>query len=244
MIEVERVYKSFDQPVLRGCSLRVKRAEIVGVIGPPASGKSVLLRAIAGLEQLDAGSICVDGRELLDAPEAVLTQVRGQIGMLFQHVALFDFMSVFENVAFPLRRMSRLPESEIERRVRAELDAVGLSELGSRMPAGLSGGQKRRVGIARAAITGPRVLLYDEPAAGLDPVTSSRAFLLLKEQRRRLGASILVVSSDIDRLLAVVDSVAMMHHGRILFQGSPAALLAAQAPIISQFVQGRADGPL
>ncbi len=244
MIEVERAYKSFDQPVLRGCSLQVGLSEIVGLIGPPASGKSVLLRAIAGLEDLDAGSILLGGQELVDAAPETLREARGKIGMLFQNVALFDFMTVFENVAFPLRRLSRLREDDIKQRVQAELDGVGLSGFGPRMPAGLSGGQKRRVGLARAAVTRPRVLLYDEPAAGLDPVSTSRAFALLKEQRRRLGASILVVSSDIDRLLPIVDEVAMLHRGRVLFQGAPAAIASCGQPIVSQFVEGRVDGPL
>ncbi len=244
MIEVERVYKSFDQPVLRGCSLRVERAEIVGLIGPPASGKSVLLRSIAGLENVDAGSIRLGGVEVVDANDQTLRSIRGQIGMLFQNVALFDHMSVFDNVAFPLRRLSSSSDDEIKGRVNAELSAVGLETLAERMPNGLSGGQKRRVGLARAAITRPRVLLYDEPAAGLDPVSTSRAFSLLREQRRRLGASILVVSSDVDRLLPAVDQVAMIHRGRIVYQGAPDQIGTSNQPVISQFVEGRLDGPL
>ena len=244
MIEVKRVYKSFDEPVLRGCTFSAKRGELVGLIGPPASGKSVLLRTIAGLETFDAGSILIAGQELMGASEASLRQVRGQIGMLFQNVALFDAMSVYENVAFPLRRLAKLTENEIEQRVRAELDAVGLSTFGPALPAQLSGGQRRRIGLARAAVSRPRVLLYDEPAAGLDPVTTSRAFALLKEQRRRLGAAIVVISSDIDRLLPIVDSVAMMHQGRIIFQGTTAELNASHQPLIRQFVEGQVDGPL
>lgn len=244
MIEVERLYKSFEQPVLRGCSLRVERAQLLGVIGPPASGKSVLLRSIAGLVEADAGSIRVEGRELVGATESTKREVQSRIGMLFQNVALFDFMTVGENVAFPLRRMSKLGEAEIDERVAKELTAVGLSGFESRMPSGLSGGQKRRVGIARAAVTGPRVLLYDEPAAGLDPVTTSRTFALLQEQRRRLGAALIVVSSDIDRLLPVTNSVAMMYKGRILFQGTEASLRESESPVLQQFLEGRTDGPL
>jgi phospholipid/cholesterol/gamma-HCH transport system ATP-binding protein len=164
--------------------------------------------------------------------------------MLFQNVALFDFMSVGENVAFPLRRLSALSEPEIKSRVARELEAVGLAGFEERSPSGLSGGQKRRVGIARAAVTGPRVLLYDEPAAGLDPVTTSRTFALLQEQRRRLGAALVVVSSDIDRLLPVTNAVAMLHKGRVLFQGTEAGLRAAKHPVIEQFLEGRNDGPL
>lgn len=244
MIEVQRLYKSFEQPVLRGCSLRVERAQLLGVIGPPASGKSVLLRAIAGLVDADAGSIRVEGRELVGSDGATKRHVQSRIGMLFQNVALFDFMTVGENVAFPLRRLSTSSEQEIRERVARELTQVGLAGFEERMPSGLSGGQKRRVGIARAAVTGPRVLLYDEPAAGLDPVTTSRTFALLKEQRRRLGSALVVVSSDIDRLLPVADAVAMIYKGRVLFQGTEAELRALTHPVVQQFLGGRTDGPL
>jgi phospholipid/cholesterol/gamma-HCH transport system ATP-binding protein len=244
MIQVERLYKSFEQPVLRGCSFSAGHAQLIGVIGPPAAGKSVFLRALAGLVDADAGSILVDGVELVGASEHTKRKFQGSIGMLFQNVALFDFMSVGENVAFPLRRMSELSEPEIKDRVETELDAVGLSGFESREPAGLSGGQRRRVGVARAAVTAPRILLYDEPAAGLDPVTTSRTFALLKKQQRRLGATIVVVSSDIDRLIPVSDQVAMMHRGRFLFQGTPGEIRRVSHPVIAQFLEGRTDGPL
>jgi|SRR5690606_8335270 len=244
MIRVERLYKSFDRPVLRGCSLHAARAELLGIIGPPASGKSVLLRSLAGLEQADAGSILIDGVELVGSDALVQRNVQGQIGMLFQNVALFDFMSVGENIAFPLRRMSKLSEGEINDRVETELDAVGLSGFAPRAPSGLSGGQKRRVGIARAAVTAPRLLLYDEPAAGLDPVTTSRTFALLQKQRRRLGSTIVVVSSDIDRLIPACNQVAMIYKGRTLFQGSPEDIRRVEDPVVEQFLEGRTDGPL
>lgn len=244
MIEVARVYKSFDEPVLRGCSLRVERAQIVGLIGPPASGKSVLLRAIAGLLEVDAGSIIIGGEESVGAESEVRRKLQRQIGMLFQNVALFEHLTVAENIAFPLERQSDLSAEAMNERVRAELAAVGLDGFEGRMPAGLSGGQRRRVGLARAAVTAPRLLLYDEPAAGLDPVTSSRAFALLKEQRRRLGASILVVSSDVDRLLPICDEVAMIVRGRVIHQGSVESLASSPNAMLQQFVEGRVDGPL
>jgi phospholipid/cholesterol/gamma-HCH transport system ATP-binding protein len=244
MIRVERLYKSYDHPVLRGASLRVGKAQILGLIGPPASGKSVLLRSIAGLVEADAGSVKVDGQELIGATAESKRAAQAKIGMLFQNVALFDFMSVGDNVAFPLRRMSKISENEISERVARELEAVGLGGFEKRMPAGLSGGQKRRVGLARAAVTSPKVLLYDEPAAGLDPVTTSRTFALLEEQRRRIGAALVVISSDIDRLLPVTTEVALLYRGRVLHQGSEASLRASGHPVIRQFLEGSTDGPL
>lgn len=244
MIRVERLYKSYDQPVLRGASLRVDKSQILGLIGPPASGKSVLLRAIAGLVDADAGSVRVEGQEVIGASAETKRAVQSRIGMLFQNVALFDFMTVEDNVAFPLRRMSQLSESEIRARVAQELEAVGLAGFEKRAPSGLSGGQKRRVGIARAAITAPQVLLYDEPAAGLDPVTTSRIFALLEEQRQRIGAALIVISSDIDRLLPVTTEVALLYRGRVLHQGKGASLRAMGHPVIDQFLDGRTDGPL
>lgn len=244
MIAVSRLYKSFEKPVLRGCHLKAEPGQLVGLIGPPASGKSVLLRSIAGLLEANAGSILVDGVELVGSDAATRRTVQSKIGMLFQNVALFEFMTVFDNVAFPLRRMSESSEPEIATRVEEELSAVGLAGFGPRMPSGLSGGQKRRVGVARAAITRPRVLLYDEPAAGLDPVTSSRTFALLRKQVQRIGACLLVISSDIDRLLPVTDQVAMMHKGRILYQGTLDELRALDHPVVQQFLDGRTDGPL
>lgn len=242
MIAVERVYKSFDQPVLRGCSLQVARGEIVGLLGPAASGKSVLLRALAGLEQPDAGSVVVMGQEVVGATPAQLRQVRGHIGMLFQNVALFDFMSVFENVAFPLRRTARLEPNELELRVRTELEAVGLEGLATRAPASLSGGQQRRVGLARAAVTRPPILLYDEPAAGLDPVSTARVFSLIRAQRERLGASIVVVSSDVDRLVQAVDRVAVMQQGRIVFHGPIAQASSSPHQLVRQFFGEQTHG--
>ncbi len=241
MIAVERVYKSFEQPALRGCSLDVARAEIVGLVGPAGSGKSVLLRSIAGLQEVDAGSIRVMNRQVVDASPGELREVRRHIGMLFQNVALFDFMSVFDNVAFPLRRATQLGRDEVEQRVRAELDAVGLRGLEERTPASLSGGQQRRVGIARAAVTRPPILLYDEPAAGLDPVSTARVFALIREQRRRLGASIIVVSSDVDRVAQAVDQVVMLHEGRAIFQGRPALASVSSKKLVRQFFGAEAN---
>lgn len=243
MIALDRVYKSFESPVLRGVTLTAKAGRLLGLVGPPAAGKTVLLRAIAGLVEVDAGKIGILGREMVHSSAKIRRMLQSSIGMLFQNVALFDFMTVGENVAFPLKRRGEDPR-DVRERVRLELAEVGLAGFEERMPAGLSGGQRRRVGIARAAITRPPILLYDEPAAGLDPVTTSRTFALLQKQRDRLGSTLVVISSDIDRLLPVADEVAVMHEGRILAQGTQRDVRAWGDPVIDQFLEGRTDGPL
>lgn len=243
MISLDRVYKSFESPVLRGVTLTAKAGRLLGLVGPPGAGKTVLLRAIAGLVEVDAGRIRILGREMVQAEPKLRRTLQSSIGMLFQNVALFDFMTVGQNVAFPLQRRGE-PQAEIRARVERELAEVGLSGFENRQPSGLSGGQRRRVGIARAAITRPPILLYDEPAAGLDPVTTSRTFALLQKQRDRLGSTLVVVSSDLDRLLPVADEVAVMHEGRILAQGTEREVRRQGDPVIDQFLDGRTDGPL
>jgi phospholipid/cholesterol/gamma-HCH transport system ATP-binding protein len=238
VFQVERLYFSFEEPVLRGLNLRVERGQIVGLVGPPAHGKSVLLRAIAGLLDVEAGSLRVFGKELVNSDFSDRSAIQSRIGMAFQNIALFDHMTVGENLAFPLRRLAQLEESAVLERVREELETVGLGGFEKRPVQGLSGGQKRRVGIARATITRPELLLFDEPAAGLDPVTSSRMFSLLEVQRRRLGATILVVSSDLDRLFEVVDSVCVLNAGRVLFQGRVEDALQSKSPPVVEFLEG------
>ncbi len=164
--------------------------------------------------------------------------------MVFQNNALFDFMTIEDNVAFPLRRLLRLEESEIRARVAERLARVGLSGFESRFPTGLSGGQKKRVGIARATVTRAPIVLCDEPAAGLDPVTSQRIFDLLRDEQRKAGSTVVMVSSDIDRLLTVTDRVGVMHEGRVVFQGTTEEALKSEIPLVHQFLRGNADGPL
>jgi phospholipid/cholesterol/gamma-HCH transport system ATP-binding protein len=164
--------------------------------------------------------------------------------MLFQNNALFDHMTVFENVSFPLRRLTSLTEPEIEQKVHDRMKAVALPGFEDRYPPGLSGGQKKRVGVARATITGAPIVLYDEPAAGLDPVTSQKIFELLRSEQRASNATVLMVSSDLDRLLTVTDRIAMLYRGEVIFDGTTAEAQGSVEPRVRQFVHGLTEGPL
>jgi len=244
VIRLRGVTHSFEQPVLTGVDLEVPEGTLYGLVGTGASGKSVILKIVASLLRPDSGSVVVRGKELTTLDATGLAKHRTETGMGFQNNALFDFMTVSENVAFPLRRLTRLSPAEITRRVEQRLARVGLDGFGHRLPAGLSGGQKRRVGLARATILGPPVILYDEPAAGLDPVASQRIFDLLREEQLQAKSTVLMVSSDIDRLLSVTDRVGVLFQGSIAFEGSTEEARASEHPAVRQLLRGELEGPL
>ena len=244
MIRLEGVSKSFARAALSDVHLHVPESCLFGLIGPGASGKSLLLRVITGLMRPDSGKVTVGGKDVLAMGDLELYAYRRGIGMLFQNNALFDFMSVAENIAFPLRRLFDLPEAEVLARVSERLARVDLPGFESRIPAGLSGGQKKRVGVARATVTRAPIVLYDEPAAGLDPVTSQKIFDLLRAEQRAANSTVIMVSSDLDRLLTVTDRVGMMLDGRLIFEGTTDQAKNTSDPRVHQFVHGNVDGPL
>jgi phospholipid/cholesterol/gamma-HCH transport system ATP-binding protein len=245
LIHVEGLTKSFGGlPVLRGVDLEIPRGCLYGLIGPGASGKSVLLKMLTGLLRPDRGRVIIEGRDVHALTELDLQAFRLKFGMLFQNNALFDYMTVGENIAFPLRRLYNLSEAEIEDRTRDRLRAVSLPGFEQRLPSGLSGGQKKRVGVARATVAKAEIVLYDEPAAGLDPVTSQRIFELLRDEQRAAKATVVMVSSDLDRLLTVTDRVGMLYKGRLIFDGTTDEARAATDPAVRQFVHGLPEGPL
>jgi phospholipid/cholesterol/gamma-HCH transport system ATP-binding protein len=244
-IALENVSKSFgSRRVLRGVNLRVPAGCLYGLIGPGASGKSVLLKLIAGLLKPDMGKVLVDQKDLGAMSELELQAFRLKFGMLFQNNALFDYLTVGENIAFPLRRTTNASDEEIQERVTERLRVVSLPGFEGRMPAGLSGGQKKRVGVARATITRAEIVLYDEPAAGLDPVTSQRIFELLRHEQRTSNATVIMVSSDLDRLLTVTDRVGMLYKGELIFDGTTDEAKRSTEPRVRQFVHGLTEGPL
>jgi phospholipid/cholesterol/gamma-HCH transport system ATP-binding protein len=236
VIEVKDLHKSFGaQPVLDGVDLQIERGETLTVLGPSGTGKSVLLKAIIGLQKPDAGSIRVNGREITNLPLEKLNQVRKQIGFLFQTAALYDSLSVEQNVAFPLVQHTNMSAPERSKRVRELLIAVGIEDGFQKLPAQISGGMKKRVGLARALALTPEILLYDEPTAGLDPVTASKINeLILRLQRERKISSI-VVTHDVQSAKMISDRLAFLHKGSIVAEGSFEELQRSEDKLISQF---------
>lgn len=244
MIEVADVHKGFGhEPLLRGVSLQITGGTRYGIMGPAASGKSVLLKLLCGLLPVDDGRIYIDGDTITGKTEEQLMPVRNRIGMLFQNYALFDFMTVIDNVAFPLIRRG-VDADEAAGRAADRLKAVGLSGSEGKMPSELSGGMKKRVGIARATVAKPDIVFYDEPTAGLDPVTTSKIYDLLLADQAETGATIVAVSSDVEALAGFTEIVGMLHEGRIRYQGASDTLRDADDPVVRQFVRGDLQGPL
>ena len=244
-IRLHDVHKRYGRrDVLAGVSLDVRRGARLGLIGPAASGKSVLLKLICGLEQPDRGSIEVLGESVVGRHEAELGDLRQRIGMLFQNYALFDFLDVAGNVAFPLEQRGGLAADEVAARVLARLRAVGLAGSERKLTGELSGGMKKRVGIARATVADAEIVIYDEPTAGLDPVTTQKIYDLLVEDQARTGATVLAVSSDVVALARFVDEIAFLYRGHVVYRGPAATVADAPDPLVRQFVRGELDGPL
>ena len=240
MIEVRKLSKSFDgRPVLHEVDLTVKEGKTLVVLGRSGCGKSVVLKHLIGLMKPDSGEVLVDGEDIIGLPERRLTAVRRKIGMLFQSAALFDSMSVEGNLAFPLREQGMKDEKEIDARVAEALDMVELAGEQLKMPADLSGGMRKRVGLARTIVGRPRCVLYDEPTTGLDPITSDSINHLIRRLQRRLGVTSIVVTHDMKTAFHCADRVALLHEVRVQFDGSVEELKASTDPVITDFIVGR-----
>lgn len=244
-LRLHEVHKRYGRrEVLTGVSLALAPGGRLGLIGPAASGKSVICKLVCGLEAPDRGTIDVLGEAVVGKREAELGGLRQRIGMLFQSYALFDFLSVAENVAFPLEQRGGLPADTIAARVAERLRAVGLAGSEDQRTSELSGGMKKRVGIARATVTDAELVIYDEPTAGLDPVTTQKIYDLLAADQARTGASVLAVSSDVMALAQFVDEIAFVYRGRLIYRGPARTIADAPDPIVRQFVRGELSGPL
>jgi phospholipid/cholesterol/gamma-HCH transport system ATP-binding protein len=245
MIRLIDVHKSFgSQKVLNGLNLEIPDGQITAVIGPSGEGKSVLLKHIIGLLQPESGRIEVDGENILGLRRSHLNRIREKFGMLFQNAALFDSMNVFENVAFPLQEKTKLGSDEISVRVRSALEDVGLKNVEDKYPDELSGGMKKRVGLARALLLNPKIILFDEPTTGLDPVIKRAIHQLIKETHEKFGFTAVVVSHEIPEIFDIAQNVAMLFHGEILQHGTPEEIKNSTHPVVKQFISGSLDGPI
>lgn len=241
-IELENVHKAFGaKVVLDGITLRVPDGATVAVIGHSGSGKSVLLKTIVGLLDPDEGRVTVDDKVVGALNRKELYELRRGIGYVFQFAALFDSMTVADNIGMGLRRMRSLTHEQIEARIEEALGMVELEGYGDRMPGQLSGGQRKRVGLARAIATRPKYLLYDEPTTGLDPVTTTVIDRLIRKMDRELNVTSIVVTHDMTSAYRVAERIAMLYDGRIRFEGTPDELRSVEDPIVRGFVEGRPE---
>ncbi len=239
MIELKNVSMAFkERRILDNLSLQVQPGEILVVIGPSGAGKSTLLRLMIGLLKPTAGEIWVDGHEISQLDEDELNLIRRNMGMVFQYSALFDSMTVGDNVAFGIRQHTAMPEDQILRVIRRTLRMVGLMGKENVMPSELSGGMKKRVSLARAIAGSPKIVLYDEPTSGLDPVMSSTINRLIMSTRRILGVTAVVVTHDMDSAFTIADRIAMMYDEKIIEVGTPDELRQSSNPLVQQFIYG------
>ncbi len=245
MILVKDVYKSFgSNHVLRGTSLEVKCGESMVVIGGSGTGKSVLIKCIIGLLHHDRGEIYVDGKEISNLNEKEWNDVRKKFGMLFQRDALFDSLSVWENVGFGLRQHTHLAEGEIKEIAIEKLKLVGLQKIENLMPAELSGGMRKRVSLARAIAMEPAILLYDEPTTGLDPIMANVINELIVEMREKLDVTSIAITHDMVSAYRIADRIAMLYRGEIIEVGTPEEIKTSSNEIVQQFIQGDVKGPI
>jgi phospholipid/cholesterol/gamma-HCH transport system ATP-binding protein len=242
-IALAGVTKAFrGKPVLRGVDLEIGTGETTVILGGSGSGKSVCMKHMIGLLRADAGEIRVFGRDVTRLSESAWVEVRRDFGMVFQSAALFDSLSVYENVAYPIREHERWEEARVAERVAWCLAAVGLAGVERPLTAELSGGMRKRVGVARAIALGPKIILYDEPTTGLDPANSRRIGELIQRLQRELGATSVVVTHDLELAFAIADRVALLKDGRIAVEGPAAALRGGEHPALREFTLG-ADPP-
>ncbi|HYG21246.1 MAG TPA: ABC transporter ATP-binding protein [Verrucomicrobiae bacterium] len=242
MIEVRDLTKSFGpHTILDGVSFRIEKGESVVIIGRSGGGKSVLLKHLIGLLQPDSGEVFIDDEPIVGMEERELLRVRSKFGMVFQGAALFDSMTVDENVAFPLRRYKKFSNDEIAEKVSDVLEMVGLKGAGPKKPSELSGGMRKRVGLARAIVYQPEIVIYDEPTTGLDPIMADSIDQLILRVRDRLHSTSVVVTHDMRSARRVGHRILMLHNGKIYAQGTPDEIFGSEDPLVRRFIDGISD---
>lgn len=245
MIEVKGVEKSFDrQKVLNGIDLTIADKEVTAIIGKSGSGKSVFLKHLIGLLKPEKGNILIDGEDITKLSGRELDKVREKLGVLFQGGALFDSLTVFENVAFPLKEKTKLSRKEIQEKVLQALEDVGLRGMEKKYPAEISGGMKKRVALARALITEPTIVLFDEPTTGLDPIILHSIHKLIMVTHKKYGFTGIIISHEIPEIFEIADRVAMLHNGVIVEVGTPEEIKNSSNPLVRQFITGSLEGPI
>jgi phospholipid/cholesterol/gamma-HCH transport system ATP-binding protein len=245
MIKVVDLHKTFGgQAVLKGINLELETGKVTTIIGGSGSGKTVLLKHLNALLLPDRGSVLVDGKDITKLGERELNEIRQKFGVLFQGAALLDSMTIYDNVAFPLREKTKMAENEIRERAEARLAQVGLAGMGYKYPAEVSGGMKKRAGLARALAMEPEIVLFDEPTTGLDPLLGKSIHQLIREMHTTFGFTGVIVSHDIPEVFKISDRVAMLANGIIEVVDATEEFLASKNPVVRQFLQGDAEGPL
>lgn len=245
MIEIIDIHKSFNgQKVLNGVNLIISNKEVVTIMGKSGGGKSVLIKHIIGLLMPDKGSILIDRVDITRLDLKELDKIREKLGVLFQGGALFDSLTVYGNVAFPLREKTKLGKKEIKGKVLQALEDVGLRGVERKYPAELSGGMKKRVALARALITEPNIVLFDEPTTGLDPVITSSIHRLIKTTHEKYGYTGVIISHEVPEIFEITDKVAMLYNGVIVETGTPEEIKNSSNPAVRQFITGSLEGPI
>jgi phospholipid/cholesterol/gamma-HCH transport system ATP-binding protein len=245
MIRVVNLHKSFrGQKVLRGVNIEFATGKITTIVGTSGCGKTVLLKHLNALLLPDEGEVLIDGIDISKLGQRDLYRIRAKFGVLFQGAALLDSMTVFDNVGFPLREKTRLKESEVKKKVADRLEQVGLGEMGHKLPAELSGGMRKRAGLARALIMDPEIVLFDEPTTGLDPVLATSIHQLIARTQAAFGFTGIIVSHTIPQVFEISDYVAMLANGIVEELTPPETFCASQNPVVQQFIHGRTEGPI
>lgn len=245
MIEVIDLYKSFNNhEVLKGINLKIEEGETLALIGGSGKGKSVLLKIIIGLMRPDRGKVLIDNQDISRLRGKALKRLKERCGIVFQGGALFDSLTVFENIAFPLEEKTRMKASQIRETVLRELARVGLSGAENKYPAEISGGMKKRVALARCLVMNPEIVLFDEPTTGLDPLIGKAIHKLIRECQKSLNFTAIIITHEIPAIFSMVDRVAMLYEGKILAEGTPEEIETSKNPVIHQFIHGELEGPI